>query len=143
MEQSENLSRFLTAQENVYQTALSEIKRGKKTGHWMWFIFPQIAGLGRSETSRYYALTGRNESQLYLNHPILGVRLLEISEALLSLRSSNAEKIFGSVDSLKLKSSMTLFALLKNTNPIFEHILQKFFDGRKDDITISILNEKH
>lgn len=143
MEQAETLSRFLIAQKNVYQTALAEIKRGKKLSHWMWFIFPQIAGLGRSETSQYYALSGKDEAQLYLNHPVLEARLVEICAALLNLSSSNAEEIFGYVDSLKLQSSMTLFALLKNTNPIFEDVLHKFFDGRKDANTIQLLNEKH
>ena len=134
-----SLSRFLDAQKDTYAIALNEIKKGRKTSHWMWYIFPQIKGLGFSETSKYYAIKDKREAQEYLNHEILGPRLMEISTALLKLETNNPVSVFGSIDSVKLKSSMTLFSLLENTDPIFQKVLDKFFGGEKDEKTVRIL----
>jgi len=139
MPASHNLDRFLKAQEGIYDTALAEIKNGRKASHWMWFIFPQIQGLGRSDTAKFYAIKDKDEAQDYLSHPILGQRLIEISEELLQLHSTNAVQIFGNIDAMKLKSSMTLFSLLPNTNPVFQKVLDKFFHGEKDDRTMGIV----
>ncbi|MBS1779934.1 MAG: DUF1810 domain-containing protein [Bacteroidetes bacterium] len=134
-----NLDRFLNAQQGIYDTALAEIKNGRKASHWMWFIFPQIKGLGHSDTAKFYAIKGKEEAQEYLIHPILGQRLIDISEELLQLHSTDAVQIFGNIDAIKLKSSMTLFSLLPNTNPVFQKVLDKFFHGEKDDRTIGIV----
>lgn len=139
MTSENNLNRFTDAQDGVYEIALKEIKRGKKMSHWMWFIFPQISGLAYSETSRFYAIKDRNEATNYLDHPVLGRRLVEISTALLNLATSDAASVFGSVDTMKLKSSMTLFSLLKDTNPVFQKVLDQFFNGMKDQKTIDLL----
>jgi uncharacterized protein (DUF1810 family) len=134
-----NLNRFLLAQERDYTVAFSEIKNGKKRSHWMWYIFPQIHGLGFSETSKLYAIKNIQEAEDFLNDPVLGKRLIEISNELLKLKTNDARQIFGSPDGLKLHSSMTLFASLKNTDPVFEKVLEKFFDGKKDEKTLAIL----
>lgn len=134
-----NLERFVNAQEKDYCIALSEIKSGKKQSHWMWYIFPQIAGLGFSETSKFYAINNFHEAEAFLNHSILGKRLIEICQELLNLETNDAHKIFGSPDDLKLRSSMTLFSSLPNTNPVFQKVLEKFFDGKKDTMTLEIL----
>ncbi|UOR06500.1 DUF1810 domain-containing protein [Hymenobacter aerilatus] len=136
------LSRFLDAQQSDYRTALSEIKNGRKRSHWMWYIFPQIQGLGFSETSRYYAIQDAAEAEAYLNHPVLGSRLVEISQELLKLNSNNANSIFGSPDDLKLKSSMTLFAALPDANPVFQKVLDTFFNGAQDSKTLQLLNSR-
>lgn len=135
-----NLTRFLEAQIHDYELALQEIKHGKKRGHWMWYIFPQINGLGYSETARFFSIRDKVEATQYLNHPVLGVRLLEITSELLNLDLNNPIAIFGNIDSIKLKSSMTLFSLVEQTNPIFQKVLDKFFDGKKDINTIQIVN---
>jgi uncharacterized protein (DUF1810 family) len=137
-----SLQRFLDAQKADYEIALSEIKGGKKRSHWMWYIFPQIHGLGFSETSKLYAIKSLDEAKEFLNHPVLGKRLMEISKALLDLSSNDAHAVFGSPDDIKLKSSMTLFASLSNTDPVFQSVLEKFFDGRKDDKTLKIISEE-
>jgi uncharacterized protein (DUF1810 family) len=137
----QDLSRFLTAQERDYAIALEEIKGGRKRSHWMWYIFPQIAGLGFSETSKFYSLANHAEAEAYLKHPVLGKRLIEISTALLELEDDHAVRIFGSPDDLKLKSSMTLFAALPDTDPVFGKVLAKFFNGIKDLDTIRLLKE--
>lgn len=139
----QDLSRFLTAQERDYATALAEIKDGRKRSHWMWYIFPQIAGLGFSETSKFYSLNSKAEAEAYLNHPVLGKRLIEISTALLELEDNHATRIFGSPDDMKLKSSMTLFAALPNTDEVFGKVLSKFFNGIDDWVTINLLKEAH
>ncbi|MBH8556672.1 DUF1810 domain-containing protein [Hymenobacter negativus] len=133
-----NLQRFTDAQSSSYQTALSEIRNGRKRSHWMWFIFPQIQGLGLSETARFYAVADVQEAKEYLAHPVLGARLLEICQALLGLASSNAHDIFGSPDDLKLKSSMTLFAAV-GSSPVFRQVLDKFYQGAQDEKTLRIL----
>lgn len=133
-----NLQRFLDAQKSDYQNALSEIKNGRKRSHWMWYIFPQIHGLGYSETARFYAIKDRAEAAAYLQHPELGSRLIEICQELVKLPSTDANSIFGSPDDLKLKSSMTLFDAL-NVNPVFKQVLDKFYKGAKDDKTLQLL----
>lgn len=134
----EELERFLEAQKLNYANALKEIKAGHKRSHWIWYIFPQIQGLGYSEVSKFYAIKDRAEAQAYINHPVLGDRLIEISEALLRLDSNNALKIMGTPDDQKLKSSMTLF-LLVSGNPVFQQVLDKFFEGEMDCFTVKAL----
>lgn len=136
-----DLKRFLDAQENDFERALAEIKRGRKQSHWMWYIFPQIAGLGSSETSRFYAVKDRAEAELYLAHPVLGARLVEISEALLEIEGKTTNQIFGSPDDVKLKSSMTLFGALKNTNPVFQSVLDEYFNGTNDLRTLQMIDD--
>jgi len=136
------LQRFIDAQQSDYETALSEIKRGRKQSHWMWYIFPQIQGLGFSATSKLYAIKNLKEAQAYLNHPLLGKRLKEITDALINLPTNDAHEIFGSPDDVKLKSSMTLFASLPDADPIFESALKKFFKGEKDAKTLSIIKDE-
>jgi uncharacterized protein (DUF1810 family) len=136
-----SLQRFLDAQRGDYEIALSEIKNGRKRVHWMWYIFPQIHGLGFSETSKFYAIKNRKEAEEYLLHPVLGKRLIEISSTLLDLDTNDAHLVFGSPDDLKLKSSMTLFSLLSEKDPVFQSILKKFFNGEKDESTLSIIAE--
>ena len=135
-----NLTRFLEAQLHDYEHALTEVRLGRKTGHWMWYIFPQIIGLGSSENARFFGIRNKLEAMEYLNHPVLGPRLIEISTALLSLKGKEATSIFGGIDSLKLQSSMTLFSLIDKTSPVFEQVLDKFFGGVKDRNTIQIIN---
>ena len=123
MEQPTNLDRFIKAQENIYKEALSEIRAGRKRSHWMWYIFPQLAGLGFSETSKYYGIKDLPEAEAYTSHPVLGSRLVEICTALLGLGENNANRIFGSPDDMKLKSSMTLFSSLPKADPVFGQVL--------------------
>jgi uncharacterized protein (DUF1810 family) len=137
-----DLTRFTEAQSRNYQDALDEIKNGRKRTHWMWYIFPQIQGLGLSETARFYALKDTREAAAYLAHPVLGPRLLEISKALLDLPSNNAQAILGSPDDLKLRSSMTLFAALPGADPVFEQVLDKFYLGAHDEQTLRILTSQ-
>jgi uncharacterized protein (DUF1810 family) len=139
MEFKDNLKRFVDAQEGRYQDALTEIKNGRKRTHWMWFIFPQLLGLGFSETSRYYAISNLEEAAAYLAHPLLGPRLITICKELLQLAENNAGLVFGSPDNMKLKSSMTLFAAVPGADPVFEAVLNKFFKGEKDVKTLSFL----
>lgn len=139
MSNTHDLERYISAQGVGYPVALSEIKQGKKESHWMWYIFPQIKGLGRTETSDFYAIQDLNEAENFLNHPVLGSRLIKISKALLLPEKNNANDIFGYPDDLKLKSSMTLFASLFNSDPVFSAVLEKFFNGRKDDETLRIM----
>lgn len=135
------LDRFLTAQERSYDTALSEIKNGHKRSHWMWYIFPQIAGLGMSSTAQYYSIADIEEAREYITHPVLGARLLEISRALLTLDSSDATAVMGYPDDLKLRSSMTLFAQVSE-DPVFNAVIDKFYGGRPDTRTLHILGVK-
>lgn len=137
---SHNLERFIAAQKSVYQTALNELKAGKKQSHWMWYIFPQIQGLGYTEISKHYAIQDLDEAAEYLGHRMLGPRLILLSHVLLGLKTSDAHKIFGSPDDLKLKSCMTLFSQVPSADPVFELVLKKFFNGLKDHITLKILN---
>lgn len=136
---SDSLNRFVKAQENTYQYAFSEIERGKKETHWMWFIFPQISGLGHSETARYYAIKDIKEAELYLRHPVLGKRLTNISKVLLKIQGKSAREIFGKPDDLKLRSCMTLFGALENTDPVFQEVIDRYFDGQKDEKTLELV----
>jgi uncharacterized protein (DUF1810 family) len=133
------LRRFVTAQEDVYETALAEIAAGCKVSHWMWFIFPQVAGLGYSSMSRRYALSGASEAQAYLAHPVLGPRLVACAEAALSVRNKTAYEIFGSPDDLKLRSSATLFAHVSPPGSVFEQLLDRFYGGERDAKTLHLL----
>ncbi len=139
MNEEKNISRFIDAQNKDYSIAMEEIKKGRKKSHWMWYIFPQIQGLGFSETSKYYAIKNLKEADEYLKHPLLGTRLINICQALLNRTDNDASGIFGSPDDLKLKSSMTLFVSLKETNPVFQLVLDKFFNGSRDRKTVDIL----
>ncbi|MDQ3534288.1 MAG: DUF1810 domain-containing protein [Bacteroidota bacterium] len=133
------LSRFLKAQEKDFVHALSEIKSGRKRSHWMWYIFPQIQGLGFSKTAKYYAIEDLDEAQRYLQHKILGSRLREITAELLMLDQNNASEIFGSPDDLKLQSSMTLFASVDiSEEKPFNKVLDKFYNGHFDQKTLNI-----
>ena len=137
-----DLGRFLEAQETMYETALSEIKSGKKQSHWMWYIFPQIAGLGFSETAQFYAIQNLKEATEYLDHAVLGNRLREISAEVLRLEGRDANEIFGFPDDLKLHSSMTLFAFSdQSEDNVFQEILKKYFDRKMDEQTVLIVGE--
>ncbi len=136
-----DLERFIKAQENSYSVALAEIRSGKKLTHWMWYIFPQLRGLGRSYTSQYYGIQGRAEAEAYLGHPTLSSRLVEISESLLQLNCDDASEIFGYIDDLKLQSSMTLFFIVGG-NPVFKGVLEKFFKGELDEKTVELLQKE-
>lgn len=136
----EDLTRFLEAQRETYATALSELRRGRKQSHWMWFIFPQIDGLGSSPTARHYAIKSRDEARAYLQHPVLGPRLLECAEAVLAIEARSAREIFGTPDDLKLRSSATLFAAVSPKGSMFERVLDKYFDGQPDQKTLSLLS---
>ncbi|PWB23616.1 DUF1810 domain-containing protein [Flavobacterium sp. HTF] len=136
-----DLTRFLEAQNKLYLTALTELKKGKKETHWMWFIFPQIKGLGRSEMSKLYAIENLQQSEEFLAHPVLGKHLIEVSKVLLEFKMKSAESILGDLDALKLQSCMTLFSLTNNTNPVFQEVLDAFFSGKFDTLTLSIINE--
>ena len=134
-----DLERFMKAQSGTYTTAYEEIKQGRKRSHWMWFIFPQIKGLGYSEVSKHYAIADLKEAELYLADKTLGPRLLRISLALLEVEGKSANEIFGSPDDMKLKSSMTLFSALKNTDSVFQNVLEAYFNGCKDDRTLQLI----
>jgi uncharacterized protein (DUF1810 family) len=136
---NDNLKRFLDAQQRDYATALTEIKSGRKRSHWIWYIFPQIDGLGYSEMSKRYGIKDLPEAIAYLAHPVLGKRLIEISAVLLELKSVSATGIMGSPDDLKLRSSMTLFAQVPGADPVFEAVLKKYFQGERDKATLQLL----
>ena len=134
-----DLSRFVKAQETDYEIALSEIRSGHKRSHWIWYIFPQIAGLGFSSTAQYYAIKDRAEAEEYLKNDLLRERLIEISEALLQLESNDAGDVMGYPDDLKLRSSMTLFHEVDPEIDVFQKVLDKFFEGKPDQRTIELL----
>ena len=140
MNKQNDLERFITAQDTNYHIALTEIKQGKKQSHWMWYIFPQIQGLGVSEMTKLYSIKDLDEAQNFLRHPVLGKRLMDICNELLQLKSTDAHAIFGSPDDKKLRSSMTLFATVNNTDPVFQLVLDKFFKGEKDQATVRIIS---
>ena len=137
-----SLERFVQAQENTYETALNEIKNGKKETHWMWFIFPQLRGLGMSSISRYYGLEGIEEARSYLKHPVLSERLYNICDALLDHKDKRIRKIFGDIDAMKLKSSMTLFALANESYSIYHDVLMCFFDYNFCSATEDLIKEQ-
>lgn len=134
-----DLRRFVTAQEQVYATILTELRSGQKKTHWMWFIFPQIDGLAMSQTSKHYAIKSIDEAKRYLDHPLLGPRLIECSEAVLAVEDASADDIFGYPDDLKLRSSMTLFSSITGSTSVFCSVLDKYFQGETDESTIHIL----
>ena len=138
-----NFSKFLNAQEEDYATALSEIKAGHKTSHWIWYIFPQLQALGRSRTAQYYGIADLAEARAYLANEVLASRLKEISQALLDLPNDNARAVMGSqIDAVKLCSSMTLFSLADPTCEIFKKVLDKYFNGNLDEATVALCVEK-
>jgi len=139
MESGYDLKRFLDAQNQLYLKALAEMRNGKKESHWMWFVFPQVKGLGFSETAKFYGIADLEEATAYLAHPVLGRHLIEISEAVLQIENKTATEIFGAPDDMKLRSSITLFAKVENANPVFEKVLDKYFMGMQDDYTEDLL----
>ena len=138
---SSDLERFVSAQDSggTYAAALAELRRGRKTSHWMWFVFPQVVGLGRSSIAQHYAVSGLEEARAYLAHPVLGPRLRESCEAVLAVPERSADAIFGSVDAMKLRSSVTLFGRADPDEPLFTAVLERFFDGRPDQRTDELL----
>jgi len=134
-----DLNRFVLAQSRVYERVLSELRAGVKTSHWMWFIFPQIRGLGRSPTAMEYAISSLEEARAYLQHPVLGARLKECTRLVLLVDGMSVEKIFGSPDDMKFRSSMTLFSRVSDDDDIFQKALQKYFAGEADLLTLERL----
>ena len=134
-----DLERFVTAQDGVYDGALAELRAGRKTGHWIWFVFPQVAGLGRSEMSRIYSIGSLAEARAYLAHPVLGPRLREAAAAVLATHGRSADEILGSIDAVKLRSSMTLFLRADPDEPAFRAVLDRLYDGRPDAATDAIV----
>jgi uncharacterized protein (DUF1810 family) len=132
-----DLQRFVDAQAHTYDEALAELRAGEKRTHWMWFVFPQVAGLGRSPTAQRFAISGLEEARAYLSHPVLGRRLVESARALAGLDTADPERVFGAVDAQKLQSSMTLFALAAPDEPVFREVLDHYFDGALDEGTTS------
>ena len=132
------LERFVKAQKYDYDTALREIRSGRKRSHWMWYVFPQLQGLGFSSTAQYYGIRDLEEAQDYMEHPVLGARLVEISEALLTLDTADPSAVMGYPDDLKLRSSMTLFSLAEPECTVFRDVLDKFYGGREDERTIDL-----
>lgn len=132
------LDRFVQAQDGVYPAALAEIRAGAKRSHWMWFVFPQIAGLGHSPTSRHFAIRSAEEARAYLAHPVLGPRLRESVDALAGLAETTAERVFGGIDATKLRSSLTLFAAVSD-EPRFTHALDRWYGGEADAATLRLL----
>ncbi len=137
-EDTYNLQRFLSAQKEHYSDAINELRSGKKNGHWMWYIFPQYRGLGHSETSQFYAIGSLDEASAYLCHPLLGARLISCTDAVLRLPIIDPESVFGSIDSLKFRSSMTLFSHIADGHDQFSKALGKFYNGFSDQRTVSL-----
>lgn len=140
-EHSFDLERFRVAQEQWFGVALSELHRGKKESHWIWFIFPQLKGLGGSALATHYGLESLQEARAFLEHPTFGPRLIECCRALLSLPDNTALEIMGSPDDLKLRSSMTLFALAADGTQVFQSVLDKFYGGQRDPLTLELLQQ--
>jgi uncharacterized protein (DUF1810 family) len=141
MAEHKDLVRFLEAQNHVYLKALEEIKNGQKRSHWMWYIFPQMKGLGSSENARFFGIKSLDEATAYVQHPILGKHLIEITKALLTIEGKSASDIFGYPDDLKLHSSMTLFSKVENADPVFNEVIKKYFNGGLDQGTLKILEQ--
>jgi uncharacterized protein (DUF1810 family) len=139
MSETFDLQRFVDAQHRVYDRALAELRSGRKRSHWMWFVFPQIEGLGHSSTARHYAISGLDEARAYLAHPVLGPRLVECARAVADTAGRTAREIFGSPDDLKLRSSMTLFGRAAPDEPVFQQVLDRYFDGEPDPLTLERL----
>jgi uncharacterized protein (DUF1810 family) len=135
MSAADDLDRFVTAQQGVYTGVLDELRAGRKVGHWIWFIFPQVAGLGHSAMSHLYAISSLDEARAYLAHPVLGMRLRECAAIVLATMGRSALEIFGSIDAMKLRSSMTLFQRAAPEEPVFGQVLERFYDGKPDEAT--------
>ena len=138
-----DLARFVAAQDEggTYERALREVEQGRKLTHWMWFVYPQLAGLGRTETSRFYAISGLDEARAYLAHPLLGARIRACARAAAAVKGRSAEQVFGSTDASKLRSSMTLFGVADPAEPAFEAVLDRYFDGDPDPLTLRLLGQ--
>jgi uncharacterized protein (DUF1810 family) len=133
-----DLARFISAQVGVYDRALAELRGGLKRSHWMWYIFPQIDGLGHSPTTKHYSIKSLEEARQYLAHPVLGARLVECAEAVLAVQGRSASDIFGYPDDMKLQSSMTLFELVAGPHSVFERVLDKYYQGKRDERTVQL-----
>ena len=138
MNENYNLRRFIEAQEGVYPVALRELREGRKRSHWMWYIFPQLKHLGHSYNAKYYGLSGVDEAAAYLAEPVLGQRLREVATAILNLPTNDAYEVFGGIDGMKLRSSMTLFDIV-SPNDIFARVLDKYFNGQRDHRTLTLI----
>jgi len=134
-----NLSRFIDAQETTYEGAMLELARGKKESHWIWYIFPQIVGLGNSEATKIFSIKSLEEGRAYLEHPVLGPRLVEACEILLTLQGTSINEVMGFPDDLKLLSSMTLFETFSKSNSVFTRIIEIYFDSERDEATLEII----
>ncbi len=143
MEKTTVVHKFKVAQESYYEQALQEVKSGRKKTHWMWYIFPQILGLGQTSVSIYYSLDGLEEAIEFLSDTTLRSHLQEITQALLDLQESDIENVLGEIDAMKLRSSMTLFSMAEPENPIFDNVLLKYYGGSKDPLTLRILREHY
>jgi uncharacterized protein (DUF1810 family) len=140
MEDAFSLQRFVEAQDTgSYDAAVRELRSGRKQSHWMWFVFPQLAGLGHSSTAQHYAISGLDEARAYLAHPVLGPRLVEVAGVVAALPSTDPVAVLGAVDAMKLRSSMTLFALADPEQPVFAEVLDRYFDGAQDEQTLALL----
>lgn len=135
-----NLSRFIEAQETTYEVAMLELARGRKDSHWIWYVFPQIEGLGKSDTAKLYSIKSLEEGRVYLEHPVLGPRLVEACEILLNLKNASMNKVMGFPDDLKLLSSMTLFENISGENSIFTKIIKVYFDNNRDENSLRIIH---
>ncbi|MBX3324409.1 MAG: DUF1810 domain-containing protein [Nitrospira sp.] len=142
MSDAYNLHRFLDAQERVYDTVLNELRAGRKSGHWIWFIFPQIIGLGHTAMAQQFAITSLDEAKAYLQHPVLGQRLRECTQLVLNVEGCSADEIFPYPDNLKFRSCMTLFMTAATDNALFKSALLKYFDGKPDQLTLDILAQQ-
>ena len=136
-----NLNRFIEAQMAIYEGAMLELARGRKDSHWVWYIFPQIEGLGNSDTIKLYAIKSLEEGRAYLKHPVLGPRLIKACEILLSLKDASMDEVMGFPDDLKLLSSMTLFEALADSNSIFTKVIDVYFDSERDEISLKLIKE--
>ncbi|WP_122387680.1 DUF1810 domain-containing protein [Pseudomonas syringae group genomosp. 7] len=139
MNDAYNLQRFVDAQQPVYPQVLMELEAGQKRSHWMWFVFPQVRGLGRSDMARHYAITDLDEARAYLQHPVLGPRLEQCAGIIAPQVERSARQIFSSPDDMKLHSSMTLFAIAAPERPVFQKVLDTFFGGERDAMTVKLL----
>jgi len=137
---TDRLGRFINAQNESFEEIIHELKSGEKVAHWMWYVFPQIAGLGQSATAKFYAIQDPSEAQAYLDHPILGKRLLECTQIVISLRGKSALAIFGDVDAMKFRSSMTLFMSVAGSDSVFQEAIENYFEGEPDQATLDILS---
>ena len=138
-----NLNRFIEAQMTTYEGAMLELARGRKDSHWIWYVFPQIEGLGRSDTAKLYSIKSLEEGRAYLEHPLLGPRLNKACEILLSLKDSSMDEVMGFPDNLKLLSSMTLFEALSDSSSIFTKIIEIYFDDERDEASLEIIKTMH